>query len=270
MKKIGILGGIGSGKSYVAKNFGYPVFNADIEVDKLYKKDKKVFNKLKKILPKYIYSFPINKNEISNAILVNKSNLKKIIKIVHLEIRKKMNIFLKKNINKKIVILDISLLLESKINKKKDIKIFYKLKKVFPKYIYSFPINKNEVSHAILDGQSNLKKIINIIHLEVRKKMNIFLKKNTNKKFVILDIPLLLENKINKKNDILIFVESKKLDILKRLKKRKNLNQELLKKFKSIQLPIAYKKKKSHFIIKNNFTKKSVKSDIKKILKEIR
>ena len=49
MIKIGILGDIGSGKSYVAKNFGYPVFNADAEVGKLYKKDKKIFNKLKKI-----------------------------------------------------------------------------------------------------------------------------------------------------------------------------------------------------------------------------
>ena len=89
MIKIGILGDIGSGKSYVAKNFGYPVFNADFEVGKLYKTDKKIFNKLKKISPKYINSFPINKGEISNAILVNTHNLKKIVKIVHLEIRKK-------------------------------------------------------------------------------------------------------------------------------------------------------------------------------------
>ena len=38
MIRIGILGDIGSGKSYVAKSFGYPVFNADLEVGKLYKK----------------------------------------------------------------------------------------------------------------------------------------------------------------------------------------------------------------------------------------
>jgi len=188
MIKIGILGDIGSGKSYVAKNFGYPVFNADAEVGKIYKKNKKIFNKLKKVLPKYIYSLPINKNEISNAILANKSNLKKIIIIVH---------------------------------------------------------------------------------LEIRKKMNIFFKKNRNKKIVILDIPLLLENKINKKNDILIFVQSKKLDISKRLRKRKNFNLKLLNKFKNIQLPLDYKKKKSQFIIKNNFTNKSVKRGVKKVLKEI-
>ena len=69
MIKIGILGDIGSGKSYIAKNFGYPVFNADLEVGKLYKKDKKIFNKLNKILPKYFYSFPINKKQVIEAIL---------------------------------------------------------------------------------------------------------------------------------------------------------------------------------------------------------
>ena len=67
MIKIGILGDIGSGKSYIAKNFGYPVFNADEEVGKLYKRNKRIFIKLKKVLPKFIYSFPINKNEIINA-----------------------------------------------------------------------------------------------------------------------------------------------------------------------------------------------------------
>ena len=96
MIKIGILGDIGSGKSYVSKNFGYPVFNADYEVSKLYQQNKNVFKNLKIKLPKYIHSFPINKIEITNAILSNKNNLNKIIKIIHVEITKKMNLFLKK------------------------------------------------------------------------------------------------------------------------------------------------------------------------------
>ena len=101
MIRIGILGNIGSGKSYVANKFGYPVFNADQEVSNLYKNDKKVFIKLNKKLPKYIYSFPINKVQVTKAILSNRTNLKKIIKIIHQEIRKKMNLFLKKNRKKK-------------------------------------------------------------------------------------------------------------------------------------------------------------------------
>ena len=102
MIRIGILGDRGSGKSYVAKKFGYPVFNADYEVSKLYKNNKKIFIKLNKKLPKYICSFPVNKNEITKAILSNEINLKKIISIVHEEVRKKWK-FLKKNKHKKML-----------------------------------------------------------------------------------------------------------------------------------------------------------------------
>ena len=188
MIRLAIVGDIGSGKSYVAKQFGYPVFNADAEVAKLYKKSRKCYNKLKKVLPAYIVSFPIKKNEISKAIIASRHNLKKIVKI---------------------------------------------------------------------------------IHPEVRSNMNIFIRKNKNKKFVILDIPLLMENKINKKSDILIFVDAKKKEINKRLKKRSNINLEIVKKFKRLQLPLEFKKKQSNFIIKNNFRNNFIKKNAKKVLKKI-
>ena len=99
--------------------------------------------------------------------------------------------------------------------------------------------------------------------------MKLFLKKNKSKKIVILDIPLLLENRINNKKDVLIFVHSNKKETFKRLKKRKGFNSDLLKKFKNIQLPLDYKKKKSDFIIRNDFTKKSLKKSVKLILRKI-
>ena len=129
MIRIAVLGDIGSGKRYVAKQFGYPVFNADSEVAKLYRKSRKCHKKLKKALPKYIASFPIKKNEISKAIIGGHHNLKKIVKIVHPEVRFRMNNFIKKNKNKKIIVLDIPLIMENKINKKKDILIFVEAKK---------------------------------------------------------------------------------------------------------------------------------------------
>ena len=99
--------------------------------------------------------------------------------------------------------------------------------------------------------------------------MNDFLKKNKNKNFIVLDVPLLLENKINKKKDILVFVESKKSEIFRRLKKRKNFNMKILNNFKKIQLPLVLKKKKSQFIIKNNFKKNSVKIRVKEIINNL-
>ncbi len=188
MIKIGIIGDIGSGKSYVAKQFGCPVFDADAEVAKIYKKNKICFNRLKSKLPKYISSFPIKKKELGKAIIENQNNLKKIIKIVH-------------------------------------------------------PL--------------------------VRTNMNKFFKKNKKKKMVVLDIPLLLENKINKKNYILVFVDSKKKEIQKRLKKRTNYNSEIFNKLKKIQLPLEIKKKKSKFLIKNNFKSSSVRKNVKLLKSKI-
>ena len=188
MIRIAILGDIGSGKSYVAKQFGYPVFNADVEVARLYRKSRNCYKKLKKILPEYIISFPIKKIEISKAIIA---------------------------------------------------------------------------------GQYNLKKIVKIIHPEVRSSMNNFIKKNKNRKFVILDIPLLMENKINKKDDILIFVDAKKKEIDKRLKKKPNFNSKILKKFKELQLPVEFKKRQSSFVIKNNFKNNSIKENVKQVLEKI-
>ena len=48
MIRLGIIGSIGSGKSFVSKLFKYPVFNADDEVKYLYKNNKNCFRKLKK------------------------------------------------------------------------------------------------------------------------------------------------------------------------------------------------------------------------------
>ncbi|MDC1180994.1 dephospho-CoA kinase [Candidatus Pelagibacter ubique] len=188
MIKIAVVGDIGSGKSHIAKLFGYPVFNADQEVASIYKKNKNCFRILKKNLPKYFSVFPANKIQIIKA---------------------------------------------------------------------------------IEDSEKNLKKITKIIHPEVRKKLSIFLKKNKKRKAIILDIPLLLENKLNQKSDIIVFVQSKKSEIIKRLKKRDNFNLNLYNQFKKIQLPLSYKKKKANHVIKNNFTNKLVKKSVKKILKEI-
>ena len=146
---------------------------------------------------------------------------------------------------------------------------FKRLKKNLPKNYSVFPANKIQIIKAIEDSDKNLKKITKIIHPEIRKKLSIFLKKNKKRKAVILDIPLLLENKLNHKNDIIVFIQSKKSDIIKKLKKRDNFNLNLYNQFKKIQLSLSYKKKKSSHIIKNNFTNKLVKISIKKILKKI-
>jgi len=120
-----------------------------------------------------------------------------------------------------------------------------------------------------MDAKHNLKKIVKIVHPEVRSRMNNFIKKNKSKKIVILDIPLFMENRINKKNDILIFVDAKKKEINERLKKKSNFNSKILKKFKKLQFSVEFKKKQSDFVIKNNFKNNSIKKDVKQILEKV-
>ena len=129
MIRIAIVGDIGSGKSFISNLFNQPVFNADLEVADIYRKDKSCFAKIKRAIPNYFSKFPIKKNELIDSIIANKNNLKKISTIVHPIVRKRLNDFLKKNKNKKLVILDIPLYFENKINKKKDIVIYIEAKK---------------------------------------------------------------------------------------------------------------------------------------------
>ena len=118
MIRVALLGKIGSGKSFVSKLFKFPVFNADNEVKKIYKNDRECFRKFKRKLPNFISTFPIKKKVIK-AINSNKNNLKKISSIIHPIVRKKMENFLNKNKKSKIVVLDIPLLIENKLNKER-------------------------------------------------------------------------------------------------------------------------------------------------------
>ena len=188
MIKIGILGEIGSGKSFVAKNFLLPLFNADHEIVKIYKSNKKCFRLLKKKFPKDISNFPIDKNELSRLILKKQRNIKILGKIIHPFV------------------------------------------------------------------QANLKK---------------FLKKNLKKKATVLDIPLLVENKLYDKNMILVYVDANKKDITKKLTKRGNFNPKIYKIMKKNQKTKKFKKKISKFVIKNNFKYNETKNKIKKIKKII-
>ncbi len=181
MIRIAVVGNIGSGKSFIARSFGLPVFNADKEVSLIYKKNKFFFKKLHKKIPKFIKSFPIDKKEILSCILANSKNLRIITKIIH-------------------------------------------------------PI--------------------------VRKKMNLFIKRNKKKRAIVLDIPLYLENRLNKKGDIIIYVNAKQSLINKKLRKRPNYNKILIKKFKKIQLKSNLKKKYSSYKINNNFNSLAVKKTI--------
>ncbi len=190
MIKVGILGSVGSGKSFVAnifKELGFNIFSADQVVSQIYERNK--------------------------------------------------------NINKKI-------------------SIFFKLK------LNRGKINKNELRDTLKKNPKKFKYLNKIIHPIVRKKLILFLSKYKKTKLVVLDIPLLIENKMFSFVDIFIFVKTKPNIFKIRIKKRKNLDKQFLKLLENQQADEKIKKGYADFTVDNS-TKDKVKLQVKKILDKI-
>ena len=190
MVRVGILGSVGSGKSFVAnifKELGFNIFSADNEVANIYKNNKIVNKKISKFFKLKLYKGKINKQELRDS--------------------------LKKNPNK-----------------------------------FRF-LNK-------------------IIHPIVRKKLVLFLSRFKKKKLVVLDVPLLVENRMFNFVDILILVKTRSRSFLSRIKKRKNLDKQFLNILKKQQANEKIKENYADFIIYNS-SKNKVKLQVKNIIGKI-
>ena len=189
MIRVGVIGGIGSGKSFISKLFKSPVFNADKEVEFLYKNNLECYKKLKKKLPRFVKSFPISKSQLIKAINEDKKNLKRISSVVHPLVRKKLKSFLNKNKKKQIIVLDIPLLIENKLYNKKDILIFVKS-------------NQNKVINRLRKRKNYNKKILS----NLRKNQANLLKKRKLANYIVDNnfSPNIMKKKISMlKNKIL-------------------------------------------------------------------
>jgi len=190
MVRVGIIGSVGSGKSFVAnifKELNFNIFSADNEVNNIYKKDKSVNKKISRFFKLKLYKGRIDKQELRDA--------------------------LKKNPKK-----------------------------------FSF-LNK-------------------IIHPIVRKKLVLFLSKFKKTRLVVLDIPLLVENKMFNFVDIFILIKTRSNSFNNRIKKRKNLDKHFLNILKKQQRSEKIKEGYADFVIYNS-SKNKVKLQVKNILDKI-
>ena len=190
MVRVGILGSVGSGKSFVANIFrelGFNIFSADNEVANIYKNNK----------------------------IVNK-----------------------------------------KVSK------FFKLK------LYKGKINKQELRVSLKKNPNKFRFLNNIIHPIVRKKLVLFLSRCKKNKLIVLDVPLLVENKMFNFVDILVLVKTRSKSFFSRIKKRKNLDKQFLNILKKQQANEKIKENYADFIIYNS-SKNKVKLQVKNIIDKI-
>jgi len=190
MVRVGILGSVGSGKTFIAnifKELSFNIFSADNEVANIYKNNKIVNKKIAKFFKLKLYRGKINKQDLRDSL-------------------------------------------------KKDPKKFKFLNKT--------------------------------IHPIVRKRLAIFLSRFKKNKLVVLDIPLLVENKMLNFVDILVLVKTRSNSFLSRIKKRKNLDKQFLNILKKQQVSEKIKETYADFIIYNS-SKNKVKLQVKNIIDKI-
>lgn len=171
--KIGLTGGIGSGKSTVCKvlkSLSIPIFNSDNIAKEIYK-DKSVVTEIKKQIGVTVNEDnSINKKMLSLTIFNNKTKLQKLNKIIHPIVEKEFDLW-SQNQNKKMVIKESALLFESKSFKKLD------------KIIYVYASQKNRINRVIkrdLRTKAEVLKIISNQHkfADIKKKVDYIIYNN--------------------------------------------------------------------------------------------
>jgi dephospho-CoA kinase len=190
MVRVGILGSVGSGKTFIAnifKELSFNIFSADSEVANIYKNNKTVNRKIAK---------------------------------------------------------------------------FFKLK------LYKGKINKQDLRDSLKKNPKKFKFLNKTIHPIVRKRLAIFLSRFKKNKLVVLDIPLLVENKMLNFVDILVLVKTRSNSFLSRIKKRKNLDKQFLNILRKQQASEKIKESYADFIIYNS-SKNKVKLQVKNIIDKI-
>ena len=179
MIKIGITGSLASGKStaskYLSSKYGL-LFSADSAVKELYKSSsfKSLISKKFKIKN----NNQIKKN-LKKMIFNNSAELKKLEKIIHPLVRKKMKNFTSQNKNKKLLFYEIPLLIESKLMKNFNVLIFVKAKKKLRLKRFQLKNGNKKLFNLLNSKQLNdVKKIKFCDHVVVNEKNLNILKKN--------------------------------------------------------------------------------------------
>ena len=124
---------------------------------------------------------------------------------------------------------------------------------------------KKNLKKIIFNNGENLKKLEKIIHPLVRKKMKKFTAQNKSKKFLFYEIPLLIESKLMKFFDKIIFIKSKKQLRLKRFQS-KNGDKKLFNLLNSKQMSDNKKIKFCDHIVVNEKNLKFLKSELSSII----
>lgn len=117
MVKVGLTGGIGSGKTTVSNfllEYGIPVYNSDSQGKKLMNTNLELINDIVNIFGESVYNNGVlNTNLLSSIVFSDPEKIKQLNNLVHPKVAEDFNQWVGKNNNQPILIKEAAILIES-------------------------------------------------------------------------------------------------------------------------------------------------------------
>ena len=150
--------------------------------------------------------------------------------------------------------------------------IIEKIKLAISNEVFDFnnKLNRKKMSEIVFENQEKLKKLNEIMHPEILKKMWKEVEKlKKDYKIIVVDIPLLFEINMEKEVDKILLIYASKEIQLKRIMERDGRTREEAIKIINSQMPLYKKREKSDYIIQNNDSLEKLEKSLDKIVQKL-
>lgn len=131
-------------------------------------------------------------------------------------------------------------------------------------------LDRKKLSEIVFENKEKLKKLNEIMHPVILKKMWDEVEKlKKNYKIIVVDIPLLFEINMEKEVDKVLLIYSSKEIQIKRIMNRDGRTREEAIKIINSQMPLYKKREKSDYIIQNNDSLEKLEKNLDKIVQKL-
>ena len=150
----------------------------------------------------------------------------------------------------------------------KDGKAVLKVQALTPESVFNNSVSREKLREQVKNRPEILLSLELIVNPLIKTDRENFLRSNSQKKAVVLDLPLLFENKMELEFDIIVVVSAPARVQKERVLSRNTMDIKLLNIIKSKQISDEEKKSRADFVFETTSIERT-KKDVKEFLKEV-
>lgn len=133
-------------------------------------------------------------------------------------------------------------------------------------------VNRGRLADLIFENQRNRQIVESLVHPKVaarRQKMIAQAQADPDVKFIVLDVPLLFEVRLNEQCDHVVFVDTSRERRLQRLSDRRGWTDSELERREKNQMPLDRKREMADHVIDNNASEADAQRQVRDVLARI-